>query len=106
MYLHGAPASRLLKIAQSGEPLCITVTLLDGLVLARSVFHSSMNYRSAVLFGYGRSVETPAEKAHALRVLTDHLARGRREEARPPTPKELEATSVVAVSIESASAKI
>ena len=105
LYLHGARASRLLKQVESRQPLCIAVTLLDGIVFARSVFNHSMNYRSAVLFGCGRLVDEPGEKLAALRLLSDHVARGRWEDSRLPTPKELNATSVVAVNIESASAK-
>lgn len=106
LILHGAPASRLLKHAQAGRPMCVTVTLVDGLVLARSAFHSSMNYRSAVLFGAGRLIEDPAEKLRALELLTEHVARGRWADVRPTTPQELAATSVVAMAIESASAKV
>ncbi|MEZ4671052.1 MAG: pyridoxamine 5'-phosphate oxidase family protein [Anaerolineae bacterium] len=104
--LHGAKASRLLKQVEAGNPLCITVTLLDGIVFARSVFHHSMNYRSAVLFGHGYILENAEEKWAALEVLTEHVARGRWTDARQPTPKEMNATTVVAVPIESASAKI
>ncbi len=106
LYLHGAKASRLLKHIEEGHPVCITITLLDGLVLARSVFHSSMNYRSAMIFGCGMVVEDEQAKLRALEVLTNHLAAGRWDDARKPTPKELNATTVVAISIESASAKI
>jgi nitroimidazol reductase NimA-like FMN-containing flavoprotein (pyridoxamine 5'-phosphate oxidase superfamily) len=106
LYLHGAKASRLLKHIQAGNPVCISVTLLDGLVLARSVFHHSINYRSAVLFGRGRLLETDAEKLHALEAITEHIARGRWSDARPPNRKELNATSVAAIEIESASAKV
>jgi uncharacterized protein len=105
IYLHGAKASRLLDHARQGESLCITVTLVDGIVAARSAFHSSMNYRSAVLFGCGRLVADPAAKLHALEVLTEHILPGRWAEVRPTTVKELNATSVVAVTVESASAK-
>ena len=104
--LHGAKASRLLKHLHAGNPVCITMTLLDGLVLARSVFHSSMNYRSVVLFGSGRALENEDEKMAALEVLTEHLARGRWADARLPTPQELAATTVIEVEIESASAKV
>ncbi len=106
IYLHGARASRMLRHIQEGNPLCIEITLLDGIVLARSVFHSSMNYRSVVLFGTGEMIEAEDEKRHALEVIIQHIAPGRWEEARKPTPKELETTMVVAISIESASAKI
>jgi nitroimidazol reductase NimA-like FMN-containing flavoprotein (pyridoxamine 5'-phosphate oxidase superfamily) len=106
LYLHGAKASRLLKHIQAGNPVCISVTLLDGLVLARSVFHHSVNYRSAVLFGRGRLLETDEEKLQALEAITEHIARGRWADARPPNRKELNATGVAAVAIESASAKV
>lgn len=105
IYLHGAKASRLLVHARQAETLCITVTLLDGIVVARSPFHSSMNYRSAVLFGRGRVIDDTATKLHALEVLTEHILPGRWAEARPTTEKEMNATSVVAIDIESASAK-
>ena len=106
LYLHGAKASRLLKHIQAGNPVCISVTLLDGLVLARSVFHHSVNYRSAVLFGRGRLLETDAEKLHALEAITEHIMRGRWADTRLPNRKELNATRVAAVEIESASAKV
>lgn len=106
LILHGAKASRLLKHIQSGQPVSVAITLLDGLVLARSVFHSSMNYRSVVLFGHGRILESEAEKLAALAALTEHLARGRWQDARQPTAQELNATTVVALSIDSASAKV
>ena len=105
IYLHGAKASRLLGEAGSGRNLCLAFTNLDGIVLARSLFHSSMNYRSVVAFGSGRKLEG-AEKLESLRVISDALVQGRWEEAREPTEKELRATSVVAVEIEHATAKI
>jgi len=104
--LHGASTSRLMRYAASGAPLCITVTHVDGLVLARSVFHHSANYRSAVLFGQGRLVEKEAEKMAALEAFTEKLLPGRWADARIPNATELKATSVVAMPIESASAKI
>jgi nitroimidazol reductase NimA-like FMN-containing flavoprotein (pyridoxamine 5'-phosphate oxidase superfamily) len=104
--LHGAAGSRLLKQAATGTPLCITVTHLDGLVLARSVFNHSINYRSAVLFGTGRVVDDPAEKEDALLRFTERLLPGRWDDAREPTAKEIRATGVVAVTIDSASAKV
>lgn len=105
IYLHGAKASRMLKYIASGEPVCITVTHLDGLVLARSTFHSSMNYRSAAIYGRGCLVEDEAEKLQALAAITEHLMPGRWEDTRQPTPLEMNATSVVEITIESASAK-
>ncbi|MEW6324440.1 MAG: pyridoxamine 5'-phosphate oxidase family protein [Nitrospirota bacterium] len=104
--LHGAKGSRMLKFIQTGGPVCITITVLDGLVLARSVFHHSLNYRSVVLFGRGELIEGQEEKLAAMEVVTEHLIRGRWQEARRPTLQELDATAVVAVPIESASAKI
>jgi hypothetical protein len=104
--LHGAPASRLLKYVQAGQPVCVTVTLLDGLVLARSVYHHSMNYRSAVVFGRGRLIEAEQEKLAALEALTEHILPGRWQAARRPNRQELDATAVVSIAIESASAKV
>ena len=104
--LHGATTSRLLRYAATGAPLCITVTHVDGLVLARSIFHHSINYRSAVLFGRGVLIEGEAAKLAALERFTEKLIPGRWDDARMPNAVELKATSVVAVTIESASAKI
>jgi uncharacterized protein len=106
LVLHGAKASRMLKHVQAGKPICVTVTLLDGLVLARSVFHSSMNYRSALIFGHGRTIDDDIAKLAALEAISEHLLAGRWADARRPTQKELDATAVVAVDIESASAKV
>ena len=104
--LHGASTSRLMKVAASGIPLCITVTHVDGLVLARSIFHHSANYRSAVLFGHGTLVTDETEKMAVLATFTEKLIPGRWDDARIPTDIELKATAVVAVEIENASAKI
>jgi len=106
IFLHGAKASRMLKHIASGEPVCVTVTHVDGLVMARSVFHHSINYRSATIFGRGQSIEDEAEKLNALAVVTEHLMPGRWADARQPTALELNATTVVEIFIESASAKI
>lgn len=106
LILHGAKASRLLKHIEAGHPVSVAITLLDGLVMARSVFHSSMNYRSAVIFGAGRVLASDDEKLAALEALTEHLARGRWQDARRPTALELNATTVVALAIDSASAKV
>ena len=103
---HGAKASRLLKYVQAGGEVCVTVTLLDGLVLARSLFEHSMNYRSVVVFGKGRLIEERDEKMEALRIISEHMLPGRWDDARQPTEKELNATTVVAVKIEEATAKI
>ena len=104
--LHGAKASRLLKHIAAGHPVCVEATIVDGLVLARSVFHHSVNYRSVVLFGRGHLIEDEAEKVAALKAITEHLIPGRWQETRPPNRKEMNATSVVSIKIEDASAKI
>jgi nitroimidazol reductase NimA-like FMN-containing flavoprotein (pyridoxamine 5'-phosphate oxidase superfamily) len=106
IYLHGSPLSRLVRSMASGVPLCLTVTLLDGVVLARSAFHHSMNYRSVVVLGHGRPVRERDEKRAALDVLVERLVPGRSEDARAPSAKELRATEVVALPIDEASAKI
>lgn len=104
--LHGAKASRLLRHIEAGHPVCVEATIVDGLVLARSVFHHSVNYRSVVLFGKGRLVEDEQEKLAALRAVTEHLISGRWHEARLPNRKELNATRVVSIQIDEASAKV
>ena len=104
--LHGAKASRLLKHIEAGHPVCVEATIVDGLVLARSVFHHSMNYRSVVLFGKGRAVENEQEKMDALKAVAEHLIPGRWGEARLPDRKEMNATRVVSIKIDEASAKI
>ena len=104
VYLHGSVASRLQRTLANGIDVCLTVTLIDGLVLARSAFHHSMNYRSAVVFGRATLVE-PGDKAHALRVISEHLVQGRWDEVRPPTAIELRQTSVLRLPIEEASVK-
>src|SRR5215813_14980930 len=106
LYLHGSAASRMLRELQSGIAACVTVTLVDGLVLARSAFHHSMNYRSVVAFGTARKIEDEAAKTRALHVISDHLLDGRWRDVRGPTEKELKATSVLEFAIEEASAKI
>ena len=103
--LHGATTSRLMQYAAAGHPLCLTMTLVDGLVLARSVFHHSINYRSAVLFGRGQLV-SDTEKMAYLAHFTEKLLPGRWDDVRAPNAAEFKATAVVAVSIESASAKV
>ena len=104
--LHGAKASRLLRHAEAGGDVCITITLLDGIVLARSVFNHSINYRSAVIFGRGRPVDGDQARMEALAAFTERLIPGRWADARPPSAVELKQTGIVAVPIESASAKI
>jgi nitroimidazol reductase NimA-like FMN-containing flavoprotein (pyridoxamine 5'-phosphate oxidase superfamily) len=106
LYLHGARKARIVKLLGSGAPVCVNVTLLDGIVAARSAFNSSMNYRSAVAFGTGRVVEDEAENLHALEVITEHALGGRWQELRAPLEREIAMTGVIAVAIESASAKI
>jgi nitroimidazol reductase NimA-like FMN-containing flavoprotein (pyridoxamine 5'-phosphate oxidase superfamily) len=105
LYLHGSAASRTLRHLIGGARVCVTVTLLDGLVLARSVFHHSMNYRSVVLLGTATLVPDE-EKRDALHALTDQLAPGRWDEARQPTAKELKGTSILRLQIDEASAKL
>ena len=105
LYLHGSAASRMLRELSTGVPACVTVTHVDGIVLARSAFHHSMNYRSVVAFGTARSIDDIQGKVEALRVISDHLIAGRWEEVRNPTVKELKATSVLEFTIEDASAK-
>ena len=104
--LHGATTSRLIQYAASGKPLGITVTHIDGIVLARSVFHHSMNYRSVVVFGSGHLVDDMDEKTEAMRLFTEHIMPGRWDDVRQPNGVEMKATSIVAVPIDSASAKI
>lgn len=106
LYLHGSPASRMLRTLKEQVQICVTVTLLDGLVLARSAFHHSMNYRSVVLFGMAEVVNDPAEKLDALRAFTEHIVAGRWPDIRPPSPQELNGTLVLSIPIEEASAKV
>ncbi len=106
LYLHGSAASRMLKQLDAGIPACVTVTLVDGLVLARSAFHHSMNYRSVMVFGTARKIEEQERKMHALRVISEHLMAGRWNDVRPPAENELKVTAVLEFEIEEASAKI
>jgi uncharacterized protein len=106
LYIHGSAASRMLRNLDQGIPVCVTVTLLDGLVLARSIFNHSMNYRSVVVLGTARLVSDPAEKLAALHALSDHILPGRWEEIRQPSDKELRATSALRLPIEELSAKV
>ena len=106
LYIHGSAASRMLRQMKNGILMCVTVTLLDGLVLARSVFNHSMNYRSVVILGKATLVEDPQEKLAALRVLAEHIIPGRWDDARQPNERELKATSVLRVPIEEYSAKV
>ena len=106
VYVHGSAASRSLRALSAEIPVCLTVTLLDGIVFARSVFEHSMNYRSVVVLGTAVPVEEPDEKLVALEAFTEKLLPGRWAEARPPTQKELKATSVLRLPLDESSAKI
>ena len=106
LYIHGSQASRMLRTLKSGVEACVTVTLLDGLVLARSAFHHSMNYRSVVVFGKATLVDNADEKLSALRAFSEHMIRGRCDDARKPTEQELKATTVLSLPLEEASAKV
>ena len=106
IYFHGSAASRMLRGAASGIPVCITVTLTDGLVLARSVFNHSMNYRSVVALGQAMLVDQPEEKLEALRAFTEKILPGRWDDARQPNDKELKATSILKLPLTEVSAKI
>lgn len=106
LYLHGSAASRMLRELESGIPACVTVTIVDGLVLARSAFHHSMNYRSVVAFGIARKIGDPILKTSALRIIAEQVIPGRWADVRAPNEKELKATAVLEFSIEEASAKI
>jgi nitroimidazol reductase NimA-like FMN-containing flavoprotein (pyridoxamine 5'-phosphate oxidase superfamily) len=106
LYIHGAKASRMMNLLRDGGQVCVSVTLLDGLVLARSAFHHSMNYRSVIIFGVAAAVEDPSEKYGALKCFTEHIMRGRWAEVRPPTKAELNGTTVLSLPLEEASAKV
>lgn len=106
LYIHGSAASRMLRNLDKGVAVCITVTLLDGLVLARSVFNHSMNYRSVVILGTATRVDDAAEKLAALRALSEHIIPGRWDDSRQPNEKELKATSVLRLPITEFSAKV
>jgi nitroimidazol reductase NimA-like FMN-containing flavoprotein (pyridoxamine 5'-phosphate oxidase superfamily) len=106
LYIHGSAASRMMMHGGDGMALCITVTLLDGVVLARSAFHHSMNYRSVVILGQARAVIEREEKLDALTALVNRFSPGRAEHVRTPNPQELKATTVLAVPIVEASAKV
>jgi hypothetical protein len=106
LYIHGSAASRILRTLAEGVQVCVTVTLLDGLVLARSAFHHSMNYRSVVMLGRATLVSDSAEKIKALEAFTEHIVRGRWNDVRMPTEAELKATAVLALPLAEVSAKI
>ncbi|HVR41510.1 MAG TPA: pyridoxamine 5'-phosphate oxidase family protein [Thermoanaerobaculia bacterium] len=106
LYFHGSVASRMLRSLKEGLDVCVTVTLIDGLVLARSAFHHSINYRSVVVFGKAREVTDRDEKLRALDALVEHVIAGRSSHVRPPNESEIRLTSVLALPIEEASAKV
>jgi nitroimidazol reductase NimA-like FMN-containing flavoprotein (pyridoxamine 5'-phosphate oxidase superfamily) len=106
LYIHGSQASRMLRTLSRGVDVCVTVTIVDGLVLARSAFHHSMNYRSVVVFGRATLVEEREEKMAALRALSEHIIHGRWAEVREPTEEEMKMTTVLSLPLVEASAKI
>jgi nitroimidazol reductase NimA-like FMN-containing flavoprotein (pyridoxamine 5'-phosphate oxidase superfamily) len=106
LYLHGAPANHMLRSIAGGIETCVTITLVDGLVLARSAFHHSMNYRSVLIFGTAQRVDDADEKRHAFDALVEHVVPGRTADARPPNDAEMRKTLVVKLPITEASAKV
>lgn len=106
LYFHGSPASRMLRTMSDGEPVCVTFTLVDGIVVARAPFHMSMNYRSVVVFGEARRVRDADEKWEATRTITEHVMPGRWDDSRRPTTSEMNQTAVLALPITEASAKV
>jgi nitroimidazol reductase NimA-like FMN-containing flavoprotein (pyridoxamine 5'-phosphate oxidase superfamily) len=106
LYIHGSNASRTLKALKDGSEICVAVTLLDGLILARSAFNHSMNYRSVMVYGTVREVTDPDEKWEAQRALVEHIVPGRSADVRMPNEKELRQTTILAISLEEASAKV
>ena len=106
LYIHGSAASRMLRSLEEGIDVCVTVTLIDGLVLARSAFHHSINYRSVVIFGNATVVNNPDEKMSALQAFTDHVVSGRWADVRPPDEGELRATLVLKLPLVEVSAKV
>ncbi|MGK7935757.1 MAG: pyridoxamine 5'-phosphate oxidase family protein [Xenococcaceae cyanobacterium] len=106
LYIHGSPASRMLRALQTGIEVCVCVTLVDGLVLARSAFHHSLNYRSVVIFGTATIVKEEEDKLEALKAFCDHIIPERWQAVRPPNPQELKGTLVLSLPLKEASAKI
>jgi nitroimidazol reductase NimA-like FMN-containing flavoprotein (pyridoxamine 5'-phosphate oxidase superfamily) len=106
LYLHGSPGSRMLRTLETGIDVCVTATLLDGLVLARSVYNHSMNYRSVVVLGRAREVTDTEAKLRAMECVVEHIVPGRWQEARQPNDKEINATTILALPLDEASAKI
>jgi nitroimidazol reductase NimA-like FMN-containing flavoprotein (pyridoxamine 5'-phosphate oxidase superfamily) len=106
VYLHGARKARIIRMLENNERICLNVTLLDGIVLARSAFNSSMNYRSVTVFGRPHLISDSADKIHAMKTISEHMMPGRWDELREPHANEVKMTGVIAVSIDSASAKV
>lgn len=106
VYLHGARKARVIRLVEGSDTICLNVTLLDGIVLARSAFNSSMNYRSVTVFGTPSLVESRTDKLRAMKVISEHLMPGRWGELRVPHEKEIKMTGVIAVTIDTASAKV
>lgn len=106
IYLHGARKARVIRLLEQTDRACVNITLIDGIVYARSAFNSSMNYRSVTVFGHPRLVDGNNEKLHAMRVISEHTMPGRWDELRDPLEREIKKTGVIALSIDSASAKI
>jgi nitroimidazol reductase NimA-like FMN-containing flavoprotein (pyridoxamine 5'-phosphate oxidase superfamily) len=106
LYLHGSPGSRMLRNVKHGIDICVTATLVDGLVLARSVYHHSMNYRSAIVLGRAHEVADHTRKLHAMRCVVEHVVPGRWDDARQPSAGELDGTIILAVALDEASAKV
>lgn len=106
LFIHGSQASRMLRTLKAGVDVCVTVTLVDGLVLARSAFHHSLNYRSVVVFGNAKPVEDEERKMAALKAFSEHVIKGRWDDVRWPTEQEMKATTVLALPLTEASAKV
>jgi nitroimidazol reductase NimA-like FMN-containing flavoprotein (pyridoxamine 5'-phosphate oxidase superfamily) len=106
VWVHGSSASRTLRTLGRGARACLTVTLVDGLVLARSIFNHSVNYRSVIVLGEARAVTDPVDKRAALAAFAERVTPGRWDDARPPTPSEVKATSILALPLDEASAKV
>jgi nitroimidazol reductase NimA-like FMN-containing flavoprotein (pyridoxamine 5'-phosphate oxidase superfamily) len=106
LYIHGSAGSRTMRVLAGGVPVCLTVTLIDGLILARSSFHNSVNYRSVVVLGTAHAVQSDEERLHGLEVITEHLVRGRWHDSRVPNEGELAGVTVLRLEVEEASAKL
>lgn len=106
IFFHGAKGSRMFHALRTGKEICVTISIVDGIVLARSAFNHTINYRSVVIFGKARELIDPAEKTNALNIITEHIIPGRWNDVRKPTDKELNATSIFTLKINEASAKV